>query len=77
MLKFKNSTTFNQNSLSLHAEQVHGKFPLCFKSSLNSCRDLHSFNFIGRLLHETLPLKFKCLRLSVCVWNEEGNTPSQ
>ena len=34
------------------------KFPLCFKSRLNSCRDLPSFNFIGRLFHKTLPLKF-------------------
>ena len=33
-------------------------FPLCFKSSLNSCRELHSFNFIGRFLHKILPLKF-------------------
>ena len=28
----------------LYAEQMHGKFPLFFNSSLNSCRDLHSFN---------------------------------
>ena len=53
MLKFKNSATGNQNSLCFN-----GKFPLCFNSSLNSCRDLNSFNFIGRLFHETLPLKF-------------------
>ena len=31
----------------LHTEHMHGKFPFYFKSSLNSCRDLHSFNFIG------------------------------
>ena len=39
-----------------HAEQVHGKFALCFSSSLNSSRDLHSFNFNGRWFHKTLPL---------------------
>ena len=42
----------------LHAEQVHGKFLLCFNSSLNSCKKLHYFNFIGRLFHKTLPFKF-------------------
>ena len=42
----------------LHVEQVHGRFPLCFNSRLNSCRYLHSLNFIGRLFHKALPLKF-------------------
>ena len=58
MLKFKNSTTGNHTPYTLYAEQGHSKFLLCFNSSLNSCRDLHSFNFIGRLFHKTLPLKF-------------------
>ena len=61
MLKFKNSTTGHQNYLcALHAEEVHGKFWLCFNSSLlkkSSCRCLHFLNFIGRLFHKTLPLK--------------------
>ena len=43
MLKFKNRTTGNQ---------------LCFKSSLNSCRNLHFLNFIDRLFHKTLPRRF-------------------
>ena len=42
----------------LQAKQVHDKFPLCFNSNLNSCRDLHSCNFIGRLFQKTLALKF-------------------
>ena len=42
----------------LQAKQVHDKFPLCFNSNLNSCRDLHSCNFIGRLFHKRLALKF-------------------
>ena len=42
----------------LHAEQVHGKFTLCFNSSLHYCRNLNCLHFIGRLLHKTLPLKF-------------------
>ena len=58
MLKFKNNTIGNENSLCLNAEQVHGKIPICFNSSLNSCRDLHFLNFIGRLFQKTLPLKF-------------------
>ena len=39
---------------------MHGKFSLCFNSSLlkqSSCRNLHFLNFIGRLFHKTLPLK--------------------
>ena len=58
MLKCKNSSTGNKTPYALHAEQVHGKFPLYINSSLNFCRDLHSFNFIGSLFHKTLPLKF-------------------
>ena len=57
MLKFKYSTTGNQNSLRFIRWQVHGMFPLCFNSSLNFCRYLHSFNFIGSLFHKTLRLK--------------------
>ena len=41
MLKFKNSTTGKQTPYALHAGQAHGKFPLCFNSSLNSCGNLH------------------------------------
>ena len=65
--KFKNSTSGNQKSLCTN-------FPLCFNSSLNSCRDLHSFNFIGRLFNKTLPLKFNEFS-PYCDWNDEGNTP--
>ena len=60
MLKFKNSATVNQTTYTLHAEQVHNTFSLCFNSSLlkqSSCRNLHFLNFIGRLLHKTLTLK--------------------
>ena len=56
MLKFKNSTTGNQTPYTLHVEQGHGKFLFCFNSSLNSCRNLHSLNFIGRLLLKTLAI---------------------
>ena len=58
MLKFKIALQATQISCALLAEQVHGKFPLCVNICLNSCRDLHSFNFICRLFHKTLPLKF-------------------
>ena len=36
----------------VHAEQVHDKLPLCFKGSLNSSRDWHSFKFAGKLFHK-------------------------
>ena len=58
MLKLKITLLATKTPYALHAEQVHGKFPLCFYISLNSCRDLHSFNFIASLFHKTLPLKF-------------------
>ena len=57
MLKIKNSTTGNQNSLCFTRWASARKVSLCFNSGLNSCRNLHFLNFIGRLFHKTLPLK--------------------
>ena len=39
----------------LHTKQVHGKFSLCFNSSLlkqSSGRNLHFVNIIGKLFHK-------------------------
>ena len=37
---------------------MHDKFSLCFNSSLNYCRNLNFLNYIGRMFHKSLPLKF-------------------
>ena len=58
MLKFKNSTTSNQNSLCFTHWAMHGNFSLCFNSSLNHCRNLKFLNFICKLFHKTFRLKF-------------------
>ena len=41
-----------KNPNALLTGQVDSNFPLCFNSSLNSCRDFYSFSFIGRSIHK-------------------------
>ena len=47
-----------QTLYALHAKQVHGTFSPCSSSGLDYCRNLNFLNFIGRLFHQKLPLKF-------------------
>ena len=73
MIKFKNSTTSNENSLcSTRRASVTlsprnlvkpvtlspGKLSPCFHSNLDYCRNLNFSDFIGGLFHKTLSLKF-------------------
>ena len=58
MLKFKNSTTSNQNSLCFTRCAGTRKFLFCSNSGLNFCRNLNFLNFIGMLFQKTRPLKF-------------------
>ena len=57
LLESKNNIHATETPYALHAEQLCGKFPLCSNSSSNLSGDLHSFIFIGRLFHKTLPMK--------------------
>ena len=68
MLKFKNSSTGNQNSLRFTHWTIHGSFSFCFDSSLNHCANLKLLNFICRLFHKTFRLKFDDFIPNICAF---------